>query len=370
MDFRVQRNNIKNANLIYPGEIIWLSGTASTTTTSSARKIVTNLIVKQHALYEREAIARWDFKYKSETDHYILKWGYSNSRGDYYPVDDVTVKQTWATYSVPTLPGIPLEDMKVSLTVTPVAKTKIDGNGKEYTPWKGEESARVLYQYKNNSPSDTPSAPDVEIEDYKLTAKVTNVPSNVTEVEFVVFRDNITFKTNVVRVVSNQAVYTITIEAGGSYRVKCRYVNANGNGEWSSWSGESKTKPNAPTRIKTCRAETETSVYLDWDAVENATSYDLEYSEKREYLEGSNQTSTQTGIKSTSYILSGLESGKEYFFRLRAVNSQGESGWTGIVSVIVGTEPAAPTTWSSTTTVVTGEQVTLYWVLRQKQILS
>ena len=188
MDFLVQRNNIKNANLIYPGEIIWLSGTASTTTTSSARKIVTNLIVKQHALYEREAIARWDFKYKSETDHYILKWGYSNSRGDYYPVDDVTVKQTWATYSVPTLPGIPLEDMKVSLTVTPVAKTKIDGNGKEYTPWKGEESARVLYQYKNNSPSDTPSAPDVEIEDYKLTAKVTNVPSNVTEVEFVVFR--------------------------------------------------------------------------------------------------------------------------------------------------------------------------------------
>ena len=223
-------------------------------------------------------------------------------------------------------------------------------------------SARVLYQYKNNSPSDTPSAPDVEIEDYKLTAKVTNIPSNVSEVEFVVLKDNVTFKTNSVRVVSNQAVYTITIEAGGSYRVKCRYVNANGNGEWSSWSGESKTKPNAPTRIKTCRAETETSVYLDWDAVENATSYDLEYSEKREYLEGSNQTSTQTGIRSTSYILSGLESGREYVFRLRAVNSQGESGWTGIVSVIVGTEPAAPTTWSSTTTVVTGEQVTLYWV--------
>ena len=360
--FLANRNNIKNINVIHVGQIIWLTGTASSTTTSSPRKKVTNLTVGQHSLSEREVVARWDFKYESETDHYILKWGYSNSRGDYYPLDGVNETQTWATFSVPTLPGIPLEDMKVSVSVTPVAKKKTDSNGKEYSPWEGEESSRVLYQYKNNSPSDTPSAPDVEIEDYKLTAKVTNVPSNVTEVEFVVLRDNVTFKTDVVRVVSNQAVYTITIEAGGSYRVKCRYINGNGNGEWSSWSGESKTKPNAPTRIKTCRAETETSVYLDWDAVENATSYDLEYSEKREYLEGSNQTSTQTGIKSTSYILSGLESGKEYFFRLRAVNSQGESGWTGIVSVIVGTEPAAPTTWSSTTTVVTGEQLTLYWV--------
>ena len=57
-----------------------------------------------------------------------------------------------------------------------------------------------------------------------------------------------------------------------------------------------------------------------------------------------------------------MESGKEYFFRLRAVNIQGESAWTSVVSVIIGTEPAAPTTWSSTTTVVTGETLTLYWV--------
>lgn len=360
--FLVTRNNIRDVNVIHVGQVIWLTGTASSTTTSSPRRKVTNLTVGQHSLSEREVVARWDFKYESETDHYVLKWGYSNSRGDYYPLDGVNETQTWATFSVPTLPGIPLEDMKVSVSVTPVAKKKTDNYGKEYSPWKGEESSRVLYEYKKNSPSDIPSAPDVGIEDYKLTAKATNVPSNVTEVEFVVDRDGITFKKNTVRVISNQATYTITIEAGGNYKVKCRYINSNGNGDWSPWSGESKTKPNPPSEIKTCRAESETSVYLSWDVVENATSYDIEYSEKREYIEGSNQTSTQTGIKTTSYILSGLESGKEYFFRLRAVNSQGESAWTDIVSVIVGTEPAAPTIWSSTTTVITGEQLTLYWV--------
>ena len=358
--FLASRNNIKNINVIHVGQVIWLTGTASTT--SSPKKKVTNLTIGQHSLSEREVVARWDFKYESETDHYVLKWGYSNSRGDYYPLDGVNETQTWATFSVPTLPGIPLEDMKVSVSVTPVAKKTTDGNGKESTSWEGEESERVLYQYKKNLPSDVPSAPDVEIEDYKLTAKVTNIPSNVTEVEFEVLRDNSLYKKNGILVIADQATYTITIEAGGNYRVRCRYINSNGEGEWSPWSGDSTTKPNAPTGIKTCRAESETSVYLAWDAVENATSYDLEYSEKREYLEGSNQTSTQTGIKSTSYILSGLESGKEYFFRLRAVNSQGESGWTSVVSVIVGTEPAAPTTWSSTTTVITGETLTLYWV--------
>ena len=271
--FLATRNNIKNINVIHVGQVIWLTGTASTT--RSPKKKVTNLTIGQHSLSEREVVARWDFKYESETDHYILKWGYSNSRGDYYPLDGVNETQTWATFSVPTLPGIPLEDMKVSVSVTPVAKKKTDSNGKEYSPWEGEESDRVLYEYKKNSPSDVPSAPDVEIEDYKLTAKVTNVPSNVTEVEFVVDRDGSTFKKNVVRVISNQATYTITIEAGGNYKVKCRYINSNGNGDWSPWSGETKTKPNAPSEIKICRAESETSVYLSWDVVENATIYDI-----------------------------------------------------------------------------------------------
>lgn len=364
MSFLASRNNIKNVNLIHVGQVIWLSssgGSTGSTTKPTARKIVTNLTLGQNALSEREVIAEWDYAYESQTDHYVLKWWYSYGTGKYYQVNDQTSKFTYATYSVPTIPGIALEKMKVSVTVTPVAKTKTENN-KEVPLWSGEECSRVLYAYKNNSPSDTPSAPDVEIEDYKLTAKVTNVPDTVTEVEFVVNRDNSTYKTNVVRVFSNQATYTITIEAGGNYKVRCRYINDNGIGEWSPWSGESKTKPNAPSGINTCRAESETSVYLSWDTVENATSYDLEYAEKREYLEGSNQTSTETGIKSTSYIMSGLESGKEYFFRLRAVNSQGESAWTDIVSVIVGTEPAAPTTWSSTTTVITGETLTLYWV--------
>ena len=57
-----------------------------------------------------------------------------------------------------------------------------------------------------------------------------------------------------------------------------------------------------------------------------------------------------------------MTSGEEYFFRVKATNSEGDSGWSEIKSVIIGKTPAAPTTWSSTTTAIVGNPVTLYWV--------
>ncbi len=57
-----------------------------------------------------------------------------------------------------------------------------------------------------------------------------------------------------------------------------------------------------------------------------------------------------------------METGQQYFFRVRAVNDQGSSDWTSPESVIIGKKPAAPTTWSSTTTAITGDPLTLYWI--------
>ena len=41
---------------------------------------------------------------------------------------------------------------------------------------------------------------------------------------------------------------------------------------------------------------------------------------------------------------------------------ESNSPWSSISSVVIGKEPAAPTTWSSTTTAIIGEDITLYWV--------
>ena len=60
--------------------------------------------------------------------------------------------------------------------------------------------------------------------------------------------------------------------------------------------------------------------------------------------------------------MGGLESGRQYFFRVRAVNEQGESGWSDVATVTIGVKPAAPTTWSSTTTAIAGDPLNLYWI--------
>ena len=64
------------------------------------------------------------------------------------------------------------------------------------------------------------------------------------------------------------------------------------------------------------------------------------------YFDSSSEVKTLT-VTSKSYAeVTGLESGQEYFFRVRAINEQGESGWSEIVSITIGKAPAAPTTWA------------------------
>ena len=126
------------------------------------------------------------------------------------------------------------------------------------------------------------------------------------------------------------------------------------------------TKPSVPSAITTCKANSyandEVTAYLEWTKVNNAETYDIEYTTNKNYFDGSDQTTTITGIEFTHYEITSLELGKEYFFRVRAVNENGESDWSEIKSAVLGTTPAAPTTWSSTTTAIVGEPLNLYWV--------
>jgi hypothetical protein len=119
--------------------------------------------------------------------------------------------------------------------------------------------------------------------------------------------------------------------------------------------------------LTTCQALSETSVKLGWNESKNAETYEIEYATVKEYLGQSNATTKlKTENKNTTYIVTGLNSGEEYFFRVRAVNEKGESDWGYINSVVLGTKPDIPTTWSSSSTAMIGEEVNLYWVHNSK----
>ena len=167
----------------------------------------------------------------------------------------------------------------------------------------------------------------------------------------------------------NIARVQFRVASGGDYMARCRVgrnvpygIYATAWSPYGPFSSSVGTAPATPAGFTTIRAASSTSVYLAWDPVDEADTYDIEYTTNPDYFGGSNATTTQTGIETTKYTLTGMESGDEYYFRLRAVNDNGSSEWSTYKSVIIGKPPAAPTTWSSTTTAIVGDPLNLYWV--------
>lgn len=350
-------NNIKNVNYIVVGQVLTISGEAAKTTTNTTSKP----IVDRFGLVAnttRSVYAGWTWN-KANTDHYEYIWYYSWGVG----IAAQEKGTTDAPYSVFTPPEYATH---VSFTVRPISKTR-KVNGKDTAYWTAGWSTndeKTRYWFINNPPV-APGVPTVEIKDYTLTAILENLQDlNATHVRFQVVQDNkaTPYAEKLVKISSYYASCTFTIDPGHDYKVRARTERDELYSDYSNYSGNQDTKPSATSGIKTCRASSSTSVYLEWGAVANAETYDIEYANKREYLEGSDQTTLKSGITTTSYTLAGLESGKEYFFRVRAVNKNGESAWSGIKSLVLGKPPSAPTTWSSTTVVVSGEPLYLYWV--------
>lgn len=295
----------------------------------------------------------------STLDHYKVEWFYDTGDNVWFEANSSDTESAQSVYS-----GAPSNSLRIKVTVTPVSKT-YDVNGEEVSYWTGT-SETATYSLSVNPP-EKPSAPTVEVEGYTLTASLDNISDALAaQIRFQVYDGTTLFSTGTVTVLACMATYTCAVNAGKSYRVRCAAINLVNStqvlSEWSDFASAIGTIPSAPAGITSIRASSDTSVHLEWAAVDSADTYDLEYATKLEYLDGSDATSTVTGIEGTSYEKTGLDSGETYYFRVRAVNDQGESGWSPVASVVVGKTPTAPTTWSSTSTVIVGEELVLYWV--------
>lgn len=364
-------NNIKSPYYIYVGQVLQIDGTGGSsspstsnktaTTTSSNKPTIDHFGVMSGDESGKTLFATWTWN-KKNTESYKVLWTYSTGNGVWFvgsnstnSVDkDAPETARQSTYNIPN------GAKQVRFKVKPISETYTK-NDTETNYWDAEWSA-VKTHTVSNPPAD-PGAPDVEIDKFKLTATLDNLEEGVTKVQFQVVKDNAStvFKNGTATVSSRHASYSCTVDAGSEYKVRCRAYKDSLYSEWSEYSGNEGTIPSVPAGITILRAIDETSVYLEWSAVATAESYDFEYTTKKEYFDGSDQTTTQS-TTDTHFTKTGLETGNEYFFRVRATNSDGTSGWSEIKSVAIGTKPSAPTTWSSTTTVIIGEPLVLYWV--------
>lgn len=331
----------------------------------------------------------WTWK-KKNTKEYKVVWYYTTGDGVKFIGSETTETHKQSTYSIP-------DNAKaISVKVKPISKkhkVKKGKKTKEVSYWTAKWSSEKIYVLSKNEEPDTPSAPTATIDKLRLTASCANLSIDSNNkpdgIEFRVVKNNAAkaFATDPAKVVNRSASYSWNISAGAKYKVQCRayrilakskivkkapghiayksvvYYNQVLYSDWSEFSAEVETIPATPKSITSCRARSAIEIEVKWSSVSNATSYEIQYTTKRDYFNTNpDGVSTKSIESGTTAIISGLDKGNEYFFRVRAKNSQGESGWTGIKSCKVGKKPSAPTTWSSTSKAMTTDQITLYWV--------
>jgi LysM repeat protein len=363
-DKLVKLNNIKNRNLIYVGQKLLISGSVSSTsssstpssptkTTNSNRPKITAFGLQTKT--DRTIFVTWDWS-KSNTENYQVLWKYATGDGVGFIGQDSTEEYKQSLYNAPS------NATKVSVKIKPISKKKTVNN-KETSYWTAEWSEIKTYNFSDNPPT-KPDTPDIQVEGLKLTATLDNLNVGGTYIHFQVTKDNSkTFAAGNAKIERAHASFSCNLEAGHEYKVRCRSYKGDEYGPWSDYSDNKKTPPKAPTGITELRAISSTSVFVDWDSVPTATSYVVEYATQKRYFDSSTEVSSITVDEGWNHVeITGLATGDEYFFRVRAINNEGESGWTEIKSIAIGKDPIAPTTWSSTTTAVVGEPLNLYWI--------
>lgn len=335
-------------------------------------KKITNLQVSLQSGTDTTLFATWDI---SDANSYVASYSYE---WQYF------VDSTWFAGSSGTIPiyprsitySAPSNALKARVRVIPNPKYYLKDK-KETARFTGTWSAYTVYTFKAGvdlTPV-TPPVPDVSIDKYTLTAKVDvyDEKGNTLFVDFelvvnggeVIYTKDSTFATGRAYLITNRASYQFSVLAGNTYRVRARGGNNTVLGEWSQYSADEEgvTLPGRIFYTPVARATSSTSIEITWSGASAAKSYVIEYTSNVLYFDASPQNVSSVTIDAgTRAEITGLDSGETWFFRIKAVNEQGESEWSAITSALLGKIPNPPTTWSSTTTVITNRDVYLYWV--------
>lgn len=356
-------------------EFVHYAFSVAATTISQLTKTVTDLQVDIQSGTDRKLYATWQWD-QAHTDSYNVYWYYHTGQGVWFTgAKNTGVKERNSLYDAPT------NAKRVACKVKPVAtKHKVQGVDTYY--WTADWSGTQTYNFEEATlPPAQANVPAVDIDGLTLTAETNTYDENTKIIEFQVVKDDsVIFFTGRSAVVTAYAAVSCPVAVGGEYKVRARGLNPiAGNsidtvvasntpasiaeaGEWSEYSSNVATIPSSPTEIISHTVLAPDMVQITWTEVPNVTGYKIEYALKESYFDTSDMvTSIDASGSGATRIIGGLESGNTYFFRVKAVNDQGDSGWTPIYSLVLGTRPSAPTTWSDTTTGVIGDDLYFYW---------
>ena len=327
---------------------------------------------------DRTVYATWTWNVQN-TAGYVIRWSYATGDGVWFKGNSETVTAKQAVYSAPS------NATGVLFIVTPVAKTRTVNN-KEVAYWTAQASTAVTYTFSSNKKPEKPSTPSGSINKYKLTAEVTTYDVNATAIQFQIVQDDKkVFASYVTEVNKAHAAHVFNVTAGHVYKIRCRGAynksvkrirskkDTNLYGPWSEYSNNFQTPPAAPGRFTKHVLLSDNVVQISWNPVATAKNYIVAYTTNASYFDSNPsevRTVTIDATKATHAEITGLEMGTRYYFHLKASNDAGESDWNDnnpnkknrqSYGISIGTVPDAPTVWSESNTVVTGDDAILHW---------
>lgn len=369
---------IANANgvstktaLIYPGQIFTLPGItpgsgSANPPTPEPTPPTTRPNIDWYALTAgstREMLAIWSF---SGASHFWIRWEQWDNSGHLIMISEN--KNVESNQNIGTGRDTPGWNV-LRFSVRPVDD---QGNTLPNTDWAYKE-----YDFRNNPP-DLPPDPTFGIDSFnKMTVRMDNISENINgdSIEIAIYQDD-TIKYKTVKIPINTETrfisYVETVDAGHVYKIRCRAVRGSIEGGWTNFTDNDSSTPIAPSEITTLRTQViseqmakQYGVFVEWNEVQTAKQYIVQWTTNLEYFDipgGQVSSITTEEGKGPRTLITDIEIGHEYFFRVGSLNDKGQSlNWSAIRSIKLGSKPSPPTTWSNVSSAVIGEDLNLYW---------
>lgn len=162
-----------------------------------------------------------------------------------------------------------------------------------------------------------------------------------------------------------EASYKMTMALGANWnfraRVRSTKNTTKGVSNWSGWTNI-KAKPDKPTEASASATDSD-AAKVTWTSGSGAKTYTVErVADDPAYFKSNpDEVVSVDGIVGTTFLPTGLETGHTWYFRVKAVNDSGESGWSNVASTVLATVPDAPTTFDTEAAFIVGDTVRLRW---------
>ena len=286
---------------------------------------------------DRTLYIQWAWK-KKNTKEYRVFWEYATGDGIWFSGSDTKVKSRVSTYTAPD------NVKKVRVKIKPISDThKVVVNNKTTTQnyWTAKWSTYKTHDFSTSRPAklSAPTMTQSEFNKDQWLIEIANIDTNWTGdgVDLEIWQNDAKIYKTVTLLLQqkqNRIAHKTTLDHGNRYKARVRgFVTKKAKtkdyGYWSDFSSNILTRPSVPDEIIQTKSLTSTSVYIEWTAVKNCTSYEIQYTTKIEDFVNKNESDLKSyTIESVNHAeITGMETGCEYFFRVRAINSAGNSEW-------------------------------------------